>query len=116
MVIVKCSVAVPPQRIARIQVRFALNLHCAKYALSRIALVRISDDNDKTENGANNTQMCGSWLPLSSSFCFTDTEVHSHRVLLSFYIILLYSSTKEMGLVSEIERMAEMEGPCTHTV
>lgn len=34
----------------------------------------------------------------------------------SLYIILRYSSTKEMGLVSAIGRMAEMEGPCTHTV
>lgn len=49
MVIVKCSVAVPPQRIVIIQVMFALNLHCGKYVLSRVVLVRISDDNNKTE-------------------------------------------------------------------
>lgn len=49
MIIVKCSVAVPPQRIEIIQVMFALNLPWAKHVLSRNALVRISDGNDKTE-------------------------------------------------------------------
>lgn len=63
--------------------------------------------------------MCGSWLPLSSSFFALQIRKYIPTVssdLPSLYIILRYSSTKEMGLVSAIGRMAEMEGPCTHTV